>query len=155
MAKMYEPEMYTPYNLASGKSFTPSEMRKEYSRLAAIVKKRSARLIEAGFEGRAYDVKNLGDISPEKLPEALSSLARYVESPVNTVRGARQQRERTIETFRDKYGISGLSVENYDRFIEEMKRVHARRSGRFIYRRIRGLRAVQTAAKKAGINYTP
>lgn len=150
MAKMFPSEMYTPYALASGKSFTKEQMRREYSRLAAIAKKRSSRLREAGFEGLAMDVKKLADIDNADLPEALSDVAKFVRSESKTVAGAKRQRQRTIETLHEKYGIEGLNEKNFGQFTRAMDKELAKLPKN--YKKRRGITAMKRAGRKIGVS---
>ena len=123
---------YAVESLESGQ-FTEQEVRREYSRLRSIMKKRLERL-EASEEWRH------GETTPESLKmesyptlkemksqrdvvEALRNLAQAVESPLSTITGLTQVRERSLRSLHESYPetVDIVTEENFREFGEFME----------------------------------
>lgn len=122
----YEKEIYTP---EGAKSLTDKELRKEYSRLRSIARKRLER-----FEGtewtdtqtyKAYKegFKPIKDIKDEReLRYQLTQVARFVTTETASVSGLEKQRKQAIETLNDR-GYSFVNKKNYHKFTDFMEYV--------------------------------
>ena len=88
---------YNPQYLAN--NYSPSEIRKEYSRVRAIAIKRLNRLAKAGFgetsvyKYNVFNTKKLSELTEKQIPLALSQLARFLDNPLSTVTGQKAQRK--------------------------------------------------------------
>lgn len=92
---------YNPQYLMN--NYTPSEIRKEYSRTRAIAVKRLTRLAKGGFgetsvyKYNVFNTKKLSELTEKQIPLALSQLARFIDNPLSTVTGQKAQRKQKIE----------------------------------------------------------
>lgn len=116
-------DRYNPQYLVN--NYTPSEVRKEYSRLRAIAVKRLFRLSKAGF-GRSsaykYNVTNtkkLSELTERQVPLALSQLARFIHNPLSTVTGQYELRAQKIKKLRSyDYDVTEENFQNFTDFME-------------------------------------
>lgn len=120
----YSKETYTPEGL---KSLTDSELRKEYSRLRSIARKRLER-----FEGtewtdsQVYRLNSgkyipIKDISTAReLRHLLVEVSKFVSSSTGSVSGLKEQRQKAIETLRDR-GYDFVDKNNFKQFGEFME----------------------------------
>ena len=120
----YSKETYTPVGL---KSLTDRELRKEYSRLRSIGRKRLER-----FEGTEWTDSqvyrlNKGKYIPIKdvktdreLRHLLVELSKFVSSSTGSVSGLKEQRQKAIETLRDR-GYDFVNTKNFKEFGEFME----------------------------------
>lgn len=118
-------EHYNPQYLVN--NYTPSEIRKEYSRIRAIAVKRLTRLAKAGFgETSVYkynvtNTKKLSQLTEKQIPLALSQLARFMDNPLSTVTGQKALRKRKIEKLQS-YGYD-INENNFQSFVDFMELV--------------------------------
>lgn len=114
---------YNPQYLAN--NYSPSEIRKEYSRIRAIAVKRLARLAEAGFgetsvyKYNVFNTKKLSELTEKQIPLALSQLARFLDNPLSTVTGQKAQRKQKIEKLQS-YGYD-VNEKNFQSFVDFME----------------------------------
>lgn len=109
--------------------WTDKELRREYSRLRSILKKRMERLEaseEFGFTRGKKDVlfdmeryKPLKEMSREELLIKMRDLAAAVESPYSTLTGRRDVMEKTLKTLHE-HNYTFITEENYADFINWM-----------------------------------
>lgn len=116
-------EHYNPQYLVN--NYTPSETRKEYSRIRAIAVKRLTRLAKYGFgetpvyKYHVYNTKKLSELTEKQIPLALSHLARFLDNPLSTVTGQKALRKQKIEKLRS-YGYD-VNEKNFQSFVDFME----------------------------------
>lgn len=120
----YDKDVYTP---EGAKSLTDKQLRKEYSRLRSIARKRLER-----FEGTEWTdtqvyklnagvYKPLKEIKSEReLRHLFSGVARFVMSDTGSVSGLEKQRTGTVETLNDR-GYDFVTTDNFRKFAEFME----------------------------------
>lgn len=116
---------YNPLHLQ--REHSEHELRKEYTRLRSIAVKRLARLEKAGYERTSVYkyfkkpvLKKLSDIKTmSNLAKSLAQLAQFIESPLSTVTGQKEQRKSKIEKLQS-YGYE-IDESNFDNFTEWME----------------------------------
>ena len=116
-------EHYNPQYLIN--NYTPSEVRKEYSRLRAIAVKRLFRLSKAGFGNssaykyNATNTKKLSELTERQVPLFLSQLARFIHNPLSTVTGQYELRAQKIKKLRSyDYDVTEENFQNFTDFME-------------------------------------
>lgn len=121
---LYEKEVYTP---EGAKSLSNRQLRKEYSRLRSIARKRLER-----FEGTEWTdtqvyklnvgvYKPLKEIKSEReLRHLLSTVARFVMSDTGSISGLEKQRQQSVETLNDR-GYDFVTKDNFKQFAEFME----------------------------------
>lgn len=114
---------YNPQYLIN--NYTPSEVRKEYSRLRAIAVKRLSRLFKAGFGNSSVykynttNTKKLSELTERQVPLALSQLARFIHNPLSTVTGQYELRAQKIKKLRSyDYDVTEENFQNFTDFME-------------------------------------
>lgn len=119
---MIKPKDYTPYAL---KKYPEKDLRKEYSRLRAIVQKRLTRIIAAGldrtgaYKSRLASLPKLREIQTQpSLRSNLVELYRFVQNRT-TVTQIREDRIKRLESLQ-RYGLNWINEENLDRFDDYM-----------------------------------
>lgn len=121
-----EIEHYNPQYLRN--NYTDAQVRKEYSRLRAIAQKRLARLAQAGFDQsnvyryNRYNVRKLSELRSKEVALALSQLAQFINNPLSTVTGQKQQRKEKIAKLQS-YGYD-VTEKNFQSFTEFMELVN-------------------------------
>lgn len=114
---------YNPQYLMN--NYSPSEIRKEYSRIRAIAVKRLTRLAKAGFgetpvyKYNVFNTKKLSELAEKQVPLALSQLACFLENPLSTVTGQKAQRKQKIEKLQS-YGYD-VNEKNFQSFVDFME----------------------------------
>lgn len=114
---------YNPQYLMN--NYSPSEIRKEYSRIRAIAVKRLTRLAKAGFgetsvyKYNVYNTNKLSELTEKQIPLALSQLARFLDNPLSTVTGQKAQRKQKIEKLQS-YGYD-VNEKNFQSFVDFME----------------------------------
>ena len=114
---------YNPQYLMN--NYSPSEIRKEYSRIRAIAVKRLARLAEGGFgetsvyKYNVFNTKKLSELTEKQIPLALSQLAGFIDNPLSTVTGQKSQRKQKIEKLQS-YGYN-VNEKNFQSFVDFME----------------------------------
>ena len=97
---------------------TPREMRKTYSELRSIARKRADRLEAKGFETRRFDP--IDKVPSGDLEESLAELAYYLQSPGSSVKTARKEKEQVSILAR------GYNIEDFDEFGDFMEQIRYR-----------------------------
>lgn len=116
-------EHYNPQYLSN--NYSPSEIRKDYSRVRAIAVKRLTRLAKAGFgetsvyKYNVFSTKKLSELTEKQIPLALSQLARFLDNPLSTVTGQKAQRKQKIEKLHS-YGYD-VNEKNFQSFVDFME----------------------------------
>jgi len=120
---------YTPQSIKQAFNGDIKAMREEYSRLRAVAQKRLQRLAKSRYSGsevyKYYNdtFKKLKSISDKGLPEALTSINRFLSNPLSTLRGQTELRNTRIETLQS-YGYN-VNESNFDKVIEVMEEVRS------------------------------
>jgi hypothetical protein len=121
---LYEKELYTPQG---SKNLTDKQLRKEYSRLRSIARKRLER-----FEGTEWTdtqiyrlnagvYKPLKEMTSEReLRHLFSDVARFVNAEVSSVSTLEKQREKGVQTLNER-GYDFVTKDNYRQFAEFME----------------------------------
>ena len=119
---------YTPLGL---KAYSERELRKEYSRLRSIARKRLERLEKSEFATTSIVDINKGKFRPlsairteGQLRYLLSDLARFIVSPQSTIRGQRARVKQTVRTLQER-GYTFVTPGNFHKFtqfMDEMRR---------------------------------
>lgn len=116
-------EYYNPQYIVN--NYSPSEIRKEYSRIRAIAVKRLSRLAKSGFgetsvyKYNVFNTKKLSELTEKQIPLALSQLAWFIDNPLSTVTGQKAQRKQKIEKLRS-YGYD-VTEKNFQSFVDFME----------------------------------
>lgn len=85
MADYWTPKDYTPDFLINKQTHTPSEIRKEYTRLRDITVKRAARLEKAGLKREAQYLRTFAPkLSEIKEERQVSMFLSYMKSNIDT-----------------------------------------------------------------------
>ncbi len=107
--------------------YTDAELKKEYSRLRSIARKRLERMSRSEYaESQTYlRNKNLfvpvAQISSKKqLAELLTSVEEFVTSRASSIRGLNAIRRESIETLH-RHGYDFVTKENYNIFTQFMQ----------------------------------
>ena len=121
-------EYYTKSALASGE-WTDAEIRREYSRLRDIARKRLQTLARNEPGSYAYK-KNAGaypvlkEAGTEGAKALLPQLARFIAAKTGTVKGIREQRARSLQTLQE-HGYTFVNQSNIREFGEFMEAYRA------------------------------
>lgn len=121
---------YTP--LALELTWDKKDVRKEYSRLRSIWRKRYERLLKSDYKDinlvkdrPIYRYKQLKDIkSDRELYHLLSELATIIESDRTTVTGLKKHEKEQMKHMNDVYGTELKTHEdllNFGRFMEQLR----------------------------------
>lgn len=132
----------------------PSALVENYSKKQLLSEYRALR-IEAqarlkAFQGTKYEGSYAyqankhflaGASSPYKLNKrqlaaGLSELASYLESRTSTLSGTRTQTKKTINTFRDRWGMNWLNAGNYDEFTKFLEFARELKGQRYIFEEV-------------------
>ena len=121
---------YTP--LALELTWTMKDVRKEYSRLRSIWRKRYERLLKSDYKDinlvtdrPIQRYKQLKDITSDReIYHLLSELATIIESDRTTITGLKKQEKEQMKHINDVYGTKLKTHEdllNFGRFMEELR----------------------------------
>ena len=116
-------EHYNPQYLMN--NYSPSEIRKEYSRVSAIAVKRLTRLAKGGFgetsvyKYNVFNTKKLSELTERQIPLALSQLALFLDNPLSPVTGQKSQPKQNIEKLQS-YGYD-VNEKNFQSFVDFME----------------------------------
>lgn len=133
---------YMDLNPQSISEMDPKEVRKAYSELRSIARKRADRLEAAGFEARRFDPVN--KVDPNDMDEQLAELAYFLQSPGSSVKVARQEKEQASLLARG-YNIS--NIDKFGNFMEEMRQRYKNR----MYRDSDPFAKIYEASERRGI----
>lgn len=133
---------YMDLNPQSISEMDPKEVRKAYSELRSIARKRADRLEAAGFEARRFDP--VANVDPDDMDEQLAELAYFLQSPGSSVKVARQEKEQA-SLLAHGYNIS--NIDKFGNFMEEMRQRYKNR----MYRDSDPFAKVYEASERRGI----
>lgn len=119
---------YNPLHLE--REHTEKELRKEYTRLRSIARKRIQRLEKVGYERTSVYKYNKRVIdrklesfrersAKRNIAKALATIAQFIENPLSTVTGQKEQRKEKIRKL-SGYGYA-INESNFDNFTEWME----------------------------------
>lgn len=113
---------YTPYYL---NKHTEAELRKEYSKLRSIVRKRQERLEKSEF-AELSEVKHYGKLPPvaqiknkQQLVYALAEAKRFLKQNISITRFKRERKD--MVTKLNANGYDFITQQNYTSFLEFME----------------------------------
>ena len=133
---------YMDLNPQSISEMDPKEVRKAYSELRSIARKRADRLEAAGFEARRFDP--VANVDPDDMDEQLAELAYFLQSPGSSVKVARQEKEQA-SLLAHGYNIS--NIDKFGAFMDEMRQRYKNR----MYRDSDPFAKVYEASERRGI----
>lgn len=135
----------------------PSALAENYSKKQLLSEYRALR-IEAqarlkAFQGTKYEEAYAyqankhflaGATSPYKLNKrqlavGLSELVSYLESRTSTLSGTRSQVRKSINTFKDRWGMNWLNVANYEEFTKFLEFARELKGQRYIFEEVAAL----------------
>ena len=112
---------YQPQALQEG--FSEKELRREYSRLRSVARKRLERFAGTEWQDTSVYLYNAGRYKPvaqvkgkAELAHLLSDVARFLTSAGGSVSGQKEIRDKTIATWHEK-GYTWLNEKNYKAFV--------------------------------------
>ena len=113
---------YTPYYL---NKHTEAELRKEYSKLRSIVRKRQERLEKSEF-AELSEVKHYGKLPPvaqiknkQQLVYALAEAKRFLNQDISITRFKRERKDMVTKLNANGYGF--ITQHNFTSFVEFME----------------------------------
>lgn len=121
---------YTPLSLEL--TWNMKDVRKEYSRLRSIWRKRYERLLKSDYKDinlvkdrPIMRYKRLKDITSDReIYHLLSELATIIASDITTVRGLKKRENEQMQHINDVYGTNLKTHEdllNFGRFMEQLR----------------------------------
>lgn len=121
---IYEKEIYTP---EGAKTLSDKELRKEYSRLRSIARKRLERFEGTEWTDTQVYKLNVGVYKPIKeitsnreLRHLFSSVARFVDAETSSTSGLEKQRATAVQTLNER-GYEFVNKQNFRKFAEFME----------------------------------
>lgn len=121
---LYREEVYTP---EGAKTLSDKQLRKEYSRLRSIARKRLERFEGTEWTDTQVYKLNVGQYKPLKeikndreLRHLLSDVASFVTAETGSVSGLEKQREKGVQTLNER-GYDFVTKENYRKFADFME----------------------------------
>lgn len=121
---LYDEEIYTP---EGAKNLTDKQLRKEYSRLRSIARKRLERFEGTEWTDTQVFKQNVGVYKPLKeikndreLRHLFSDIANFVTASTGSVSGLEKQRERAVSTLNER-GYDFVNKQNFRKFAEFME----------------------------------
>lgn len=115
---------YKNLNPQSIGDLSVKEMKKAYSELRSIARKRADRLEAAGFQATRFDP--VANVDPDDLEYELARVAAYLRSPGSRVITARKEKEQITLVAR------GYNIEDFDKFGDFMDEIRYRFKGRHL-----------------------
>lgn len=125
----YSFRQYTVYANRIGAGIPEKEIRKEYTRLRDILRKRIETINKSEFAGQGIagqfpeGLPKLSEIRPEDLPYVLQQFATAIRSKSGSLKGLRKRRKDTLESLHES-GYTNINAENiasFARFVEESR----------------------------------
>ena len=125
----YSFRQYTVYANRIGAGIPEKEIRKEYTRLRDILRKRIETINKSEFAGQGIagqfpeGLPKLSEIRPEDLPYVLQQFATAIRSNSGSLKGLRKRRKETLESLHES-GYTNINAENiasFARFVEESR----------------------------------
>lgn len=111
-------ENQTPYSL---KMYDLGVLKKEYTRVRDIARKRIERLNKAGlltpaqYRNMQSQIPKLRDMKQASIYSALAGAYRFLAAPSSTVRGRRLQRTSSIQNLK-LLGVTNINNDNADQY---------------------------------------
>lgn len=146
----YDRFFYTPIG---SKNATEKELRREYSRLRSIARKRLERIKGTEFEESEVFRWNYGKYKPLKeiktrgeLNYLLYEVSRFVTAETGSLSGLKRQRDEMIKTFHE-HGYTFVNRQNFKRFTDFMESMRIKNLNR-IYDSKRLAEFYETAERK-------
>lgn len=117
------------YNPDGLSHYNEKALRKEYSRMRSAAEKRLRAFERAGMTDREAYLYNVdrypvlkaipkGDKGAKELGYLLTDMARFMTAKLGTVGGQRENDQRLVNTFKDKWGIKNLNTKNLQSFLD-------------------------------------
>ena len=125
----YSFRQYTVYANRIGAGIPEKEIRKEYTRLRDILRKRIETINKSEFAGQGIagqfpqGLPKLTEIRREDLPYVLQQFATAIRSNSGSLKGLRKRRKETLESLHES-GYTNINQENiasFARFVEEAR----------------------------------
>lgn len=116
------PSIYKNLNPQSIGDLSVKEMRRAYSELRSIARKRADRLEAAGFQSTRFDP--VANVDPDDLEYELARVAAYLRSPGSRVITARKEKEQITLAAR------GYNITDFNAFGDFMDEIRYRFKGR-------------------------
>lgn len=125
----YSFRQYTVYANRIGAGIPENEIRKEYTRLRDILRKRIETINKSEFAGQGIagqfpqGLPKLSEIGPEELPYVLQQFATAIRSNSGSLKGLRKRRKETLKSLHES-GYTNINEENilsFARFMEEAR----------------------------------
>ena len=120
---------YTVYANRIGSGIPEKEIRKEYTRLRDILRKRIETINKSEFAGQGIagqfpqGLPKLAEIRPEDLPYLLQQAATAINSSAGSLKGLRHRRSETIKSLQERgyTNIDETNISSFVRFMEEAR----------------------------------
>lgn len=100
------------------------EIKRTYSELRSVARKRADRLEAAGYEAQRFDP--VANVDPDDLEEELKRVAYYLRSPGSSIKTARKEKEQITMAAR------GYNIRDFNKFGNFMDAVRYRFRGRVL-----------------------
>lgn len=135
------------YQLPSAlvENYSKKQLLSEYRALRIEAQARLKAFQGTNYEGSyAYQANKhflAGATSPYKLNKrqlavGLSELVSYLESRTSTLSGTRSQVRKSINTFKDRWGMNWLNVANYEEFTKFLEFARELKGQRYIFEEV-------------------
>ena len=120
---------YTVYANRIGTGIPEKEIRKEYTRLRDILRKRIETINKSEFAGQGIagqfpdGLPKLSEMRPEDLPYVLQQFATAINSSSGSLKGLRHRRRETIKSLQERgyTHIDKTNISSFARFMEEAR----------------------------------
>lgn len=130
---------------ALAENYSKKQLLSEYRALRIEAQARLKAFQGTNYEGSyAYQANKhflAGATSPYKLNKrqlavGLSELVRYLESRTSTLSGTRSKVRKSINTFKDRWGMNWLNVANYEEFTKFLEFARELKGQRYIFEEV-------------------
>lgn len=130
---------------ALAENYSKKQLLSEYRALRIEAQARLKAFQGTNYEGcYAYQANKhflAGATSPYKLNKrqlaaGLSELVSYLESRTSTLSGTRSQVRKSINTFKDRWGMNWLNVANYEEFTKFLEFARELKGQRYIFEEV-------------------
>lgn len=130
---------------ALAENYSKKQLLSEYRALRIEAQARLKAFQGTNYEGSyAYQANKhflAGATSPYKLNKrqlavGLSELVSYLESRTSTLSGTRSQVRKSINTFKDRWGMNWLNVANYEEFTKFLEFARELKGQRYIFEEV-------------------
>lgn len=130
---------------ALAENYSKKQLLSEYRALRIEAQARLKAFQGTNYEGSyAYQANKhflAGATSPYKLNKrqlaaGLSELVSYLESRTGTLSGTRSQVRKSINTFKDRWGMKWLNVANYEEFTKFLEFARELKGQRYIFEEV-------------------